>query len=284
MASPERSKPSLGNIACAPPPIEAIRIGVFDANPLFRAGIVHVLSAAPGMEVIVESGSALDALRLGAGPSLDVVILDADLLAADTNLCRSISAFFAFPNILVMSLTPDQEQAQATFAAGARGYLLKGVSASEFLEAVRALHRHEGYVSPALGAMILADASLSGRVKGTTTSPLGALTFREGEIFTLLAGGLKNREIGRRLGVAEKTIKRYVTRIFEKLHVRNRVEAAMLSRSVGRHHLAPTRWRTIAAPPLSPKENGTTASRAVDLVGATNGSLPARKSGPVSNA
>ena len=186
--------------------------------------------------------------------------------------------------ILVMAVTPDQEQALATFGAGARGYVLKGVSASELLEAVRALHRREGYVSPTLGAMILASASLDGRVKGATASPLAALTFREGEIFSLLAGGLKNREIGRRLGVTEKTIKRYVTHIFEKLHVRNRVEAAMLSRSVGRHDPAQTRWRMIAAPSLSPKENATSASGSVDLASGTNGALQVRKSGPAPNA
>jgi len=99
------------------------------------------------------------------------------------------------------------------------------------VQAVHALHRGEGYVSPDIAAIILTQASLAKRRAGPNTSLPAQLTFREGEIFNLLASGLTNREIGQRLGVTENTIKRYFTRIFEKLHVRNRVEAAMLSRS-----------------------------------------------------
>ena len=83
-------------------------------------------------------------------------------------------------------------------------------------------------MSPDIAAIILTQASLAKRRAGPNTSLLAQLTFREGEIFNLLASGLTNREIGQRLGVTESTIKRYFTRIFEKLHVRNRVEAAML--------------------------------------------------------
>ena len=76
----------------------------------------------------------------------------------------------------------------------------------------------------------MTHASLARGGKGADASPLDRLTFREGEIFKLLSAGLKNGEIGRRLDVTEKTVKRYVTQIFEKLHVRNRVEAALLSK------------------------------------------------------
>jgi DNA-binding NarL/FixJ family response regulator len=109
-------------------------------------------------------------------------------------------------------------------AAGARGYILKGATALDLVAAVRALHCNDGYVSPALGAMMLANASHESRVKRAPASALAQLTFREGAIFKLLAAGLKNREIGRRLGVTDKSIK------IEKLHAGNRVEAAMLSR------------------------------------------------------
>jgi DNA-binding CsgD family transcriptional regulator len=119
----------------------------------------------------------------------------------------------------------------AAFAAGARGYLLKEVTGPQLLEAVHALHRGEGFVSPGLAAAMLIKTSLlHSSNKGPSTSRLTQLTYREGQIFELLPTGLTNREIGGRLGMTEKTIKRYLTHIFEKLHVRNRVEAAMLSR------------------------------------------------------
>ena len=108
---------------------------------------------------------------------------------------------------------------------------MKQISGLELVEAVRAVHRGEGYVSPTVAATLLTNATLGQRVKPASASPLDQLTFREGEIFRLLAAGQKNGEIGQRLALTEKSVKRYVTSIFEKLQVRNRVEAAMLSRS-----------------------------------------------------
>jgi two-component system, NarL family, nitrate/nitrite response regulator NarL len=222
---------------------------VFDDNPLFRAGIVHVLNAEPDMEVVAEGSSGSNTPRLGAELSLDIVVLDSDLMTADKNLWRSISGLIPDVRILVMAFNPDQEQVLAAFAAGAQGYILKGVSGHELLEAVRALHRSEGYVSPALAATMLANVSLAGRAKGANANPQAQLTFREEEIFNLLSAGLKNREIGRRIGVTEKTVKRYVTRILEKLHVRNRVEAAMLSEPGAKPPIVQRGGRAVVALP-----------------------------------
>jgi DNA-binding NarL/FixJ family response regulator len=260
----------------------AIRIAVFDDNPLFRAGIVHVLNAEPSMEVVAEGSSGLNTLRLGAELSLDIVVLDSDLMTADGNLWRSFSGLIPDVKILVMAFNPDQEQVLAAFAAGAQGYILKGVSGHELLEAVRALHRSEGYVSPALAATMLANVSLAGRAKGANANPQAKLTFREEEIFNLLAAGLKNREIGRRIGVTEKTVKRYVTRIFEKLHVRNRVEAAMLSKPGAKLPFVPRRRRVVIALPtieVATKADSPPAAEAVaGLPGRANGKSPPRGS------
>jgi two-component system, NarL family, nitrate/nitrite response regulator NarL len=219
---PIARKSALRTSAC-----DAIKIAVFDESPLFRAGIVHVLNAEPGLEVVAAS----DAFNLGATPLPDVVILDSNIMMEKLDLARSISGLRSSVKILVLASSLDEEQFFAAFAAGARGYLLKRVNEPQLLEAVHALYRGEGYVSPSLAAIMLTEPSLAKRGKGASASLLAQLTYREGEIFKLLPAGLTNREIGRRLGVTENTIKRYFTRIFEKLHVRNRVEAAMLSRS-----------------------------------------------------
>ncbi len=224
---------------------DAIRIAVFDESPLFRAGIVHVLSAEPGFEVIAAS----DSLCLSTKPPPNVVILDSKLVVGKTSLARSIGGSI---KILVLAFSLDEEQVLEAFAAGARGYLLKGVSGAQLVQAVHALHRGEGYVSPDIAAIILTQASLAKRRAGPNTSLPAQLTFREGEIFNLLASGLTNREIGQRLGVTENTIKRYFTRIFEKLHVRNRVEAAMLSRSHRTSHgMRESKQRITVVAPLA---------------------------------
>jgi DNA-binding NarL/FixJ family response regulator len=203
---------------------DVIRIAVFDENPLFRAGIVHVLNAEPGLEVVAAS----DIFSLGMTPLPDVVILDSNIVS---KLCleRSFSGLRSSVKVLVLALSVDEEQFLAAFAAGARGYLLKGVDGPQLVEAVHALHRGEGCVSPSLAAIMLIQP-LAKRGQRPSTRLLAQLTFREGEILKLLTAGLTNWEIGRRLDVTEKTIKRDFTRIFEKLDVRNRVEAAMLLR------------------------------------------------------
>ena len=209
--------------------MEHIRIGVFDQSPLLRAGIVKVLEADTLVEVVAEAGSAMEALRLSTELTPDVVVLCANLLA-EADVARTIAALPGV-KLLILSSYLNEKKATAAFTSGARGYVLKGVQGHEFREAVRAIHRGEAYVSPALaGEMMLAQAGLRKSVDASNTNPIAKLTHREGQIFELLAEGLMNREIASRLEISEKTVKRYVTRIFETLGVRNRVEAAMLSR------------------------------------------------------
>ena len=130
------------------------------------------------------------------------------------------------------------------FAAGVRGCVLKGAGRLELLEAVRDVSRGEGYLSPTLAASMM--RTLAGPIdSGEKAQHPAQLTYREDQIFRLLSAGLKNKEIGRRLNLSEKSIKRYVTCIFEKLNVRNRVEAAMLSRTTSQQDLAGGKMRSV---------------------------------------
>lgn len=251
MDSLRNHRSSLTNSTCDASQTVPIRIAVFDNNRLFRAGIVHMLNGEPDMEVVLEGSSALDLVEISVGFSPDITILDTDVMIAETNLWYSIHRIYPAMDILGMASNLDRERVQAASAIGARVCILKGVGVRELIEAVRTLHRKESHLSPAIGAMMLADVAPESRMERTPASPLAQLTFREGEIFRLLAVGFKNREIGRHLGVTEKTIKCYVTRIFEKLHVRNRVEAAMLSKLGGESRIVPKdRKISIAAPNL----------------------------------
>src|SRR5262249_12108475 len=144
-------------VTCIVSQLGAIRIAVFDGSPLFRAGIVHTLNAEPDMEVVLESDSGSGTHHLGAGVALDIAVLDADLMEADKNLWHSIIRVCPASRILVMAQSSDQGKILATFAAGARGYILKGVTKHDFLAAIRALYRDEGYVLPALGAAMLVN-------------------------------------------------------------------------------------------------------------------------------
>lgn len=226
---------------------DAVKVAVFDQCPLFRAGIAYVLQSDPHVDVI----SVSETFEPGDTPACDVVVMDAALMMSALGATHSNQGFRFRAKLLVLAFSLDEDQFLAAFAAGARGYLLKGASEHELVEAVHAVHSGDGYVSPGVAAIMLCRGSGDRREGGMKPRAVDRLSHREGEIFKLLTTGLTNREIGRRLGVTENTIKRYFTRIFEKLHVRNRVEAAMLSRLGVMTEVVPKRRKTVSIGSLS---------------------------------
>jgi DNA-binding NarL/FixJ family response regulator len=122
----------------------------------------------------------------------------------------------------MLTVSEDEDDILAAVKAGASGYVLKGSGASELADVVRSVHAGEVYVAPALAWSMLRE------LRTPRTSPYDELTEREREVLELVAEGLSNSEVGERLYLAEKTIKHHMTNILGKLHVRSRVEAALL--------------------------------------------------------
>jgi DNA-binding NarL/FixJ family response regulator len=209
---------------------ERISILVADDHPLFREGVVHSLAAQPDLEVIGEAASGEEALRLARDLVPDVVLLDISMPGWG-GIVTAEKITIACPTTKVMMLTvmEDESKLLAAFKAGARAYVLKGISAHELAGVVRSVAAGEVYVTPSLAAGILLALSHS----AAPQDPLEELSEREAEILKLVVQGLTNREIGERLHLSEKTIKHYITNILEKLHVRSRMEAAMLAVRAG---------------------------------------------------
>jgi len=204
---------------------EPIRILVADDHPLFREGVVHSLASERDIAVVGQATSGEEALRLARDLLPDVVLLDLNMpgwggLATAAKLATACPAI----KVIMLTVVEDEDKLLAAFSAGARGYVLKGVSARELAEVVRGVERGEVYVSPSLAASILVALTHS-----RPADPLGELTEREHDILKLVGEGLTNREIGERIHLSEKTIKHYVTNILQKLQVRSRVEAALLA-------------------------------------------------------
>ena len=126
-------------------------------------------------------------------------------------------------------LTVSEEDADVTAAlrAGAIGYVLKGVSASELTAALHDIARGQGQISPALAAQVL--SAVRRPVSKPERRPIEDLTKREEDILRRVAKGLSNREVADDLNLQEKTVKHYMTTILGKLHARNRVEAALIA-------------------------------------------------------
>lgn len=204
---------------------EPIRVVVADDHPLFREGVVHSLTSQPDLTVVGQAASGEEALQLARDLLPDVVLLDVAMpgLGGLATAARIVSACPAV-KVIMLTVVEDEDKLLAAFTAGARGYVLKGVSARELATVVRDVDRGEVYVSPSLAAGILVALT-----RGRAPDPLAELTDRERSILELVGEGLTNREIGERIHLSEKTIKHYITNILQKLQVRSRVEAALLA-------------------------------------------------------
>ena len=209
---------------------EAIRVGVADDHPLFRAGVVMTLRDEADIAVIGEASDAESALELARGELPDVMILDIAMPGGGLVAARQIAAACPATRIIMLTVSEDEDDLLAAVKAGASGYVLKGAGSGELLGIIRSVHGGEVYVAPALAWGMLRE------LQTPRTSPFDELTERGREVLELVAEGLSNQEVGERLGLAEKTIKHYMTNILGKLQVRSRVEAALLVARQGPPH------------------------------------------------
>lgn len=202
-----------------------VRIAIVDDHPLFREGVARSLREIGGFEIIGEGATAADAERLAQVGQPDIMLLDISMpgggLAAAENILTKR------PDQKIVMLTVSEANADLALAlkTGVRGYILKGVGSSSLAEILNGVAAGEKYVSPTLSAQLLSDLI---RPEKRKADILAGLSDREVGILTLVAEGLSNKEVAKRLALQEKTVKHHMTRVFAKLNVRNRTEAALL--------------------------------------------------------
>jgi DNA-binding NarL/FixJ family response regulator len=202
---------------------EPMRIVVVDDHPMFRAGVVSSLAAQSDISIVGEGDSAAEAVRLAEELMPDVCLLDIAMPGGGLSAARSITSALPQTRVVMLTVSEDEDDLLAAMKAGASGYVLKGAGAAELVSVLRTVNAGEVYVAPGLAWGLLREMSRPRSV------PLDELSAREREVLELVAAGLSNQEIGARLGLAEKTIKHYMTSILGKLRVRSRVEAALLA-------------------------------------------------------
>jgi len=208
---------------------DKIQIAVVDDHPLFRDGVVLVLSGHEAFDVVAEGASAEDAVRIADNMLPDVILLDVSMPGGGIRAAGEIFKRWPIIKIIMLTVSEDEEDVSAALKAGARGYVLKGIGGTELIETIKTIHRGEAYVSPALAARLLTDYRSGGSRGPSPADDFDSLSAREEQILNLLAKGMSNKEIGLDLNLSEKTVKHYMTNILQKLQVRNRVEAALLA-------------------------------------------------------
>jgi DNA-binding NarL/FixJ family response regulator len=206
-----------------------IDVLVVEDHPTFRFGLRMRLEAEDDIVVVGEAGSAEEALELVEQTAPDVAVVDLNLPGVDgVELIRRLSV--AAPRVATLVLTMlSDDSVTAAVRAGARGYLLKDADPSRIVAAVRAVAAGESVFSGAVAAHLL--AGLAAPRPAQTVFP--ELTAREHEILELVAGGLTNAEIGRRLALAPKTVRNYIANVLAKIHAADRAEAVLRARRAG---------------------------------------------------
>ena len=206
-----------------------VHIVVADDHPLMREGVVATLNEHGGFAVLAQAGDAAGAVAAVGQHLPDIALLDVSMPGSGLAAAAEISRRFPAVAIVMLTVSEDDEDVLAALRAGARGYVLKGVGASELTGVLQAVASGGSYVSPALAARVLSAM----QARGARGSEAEALLPREAEILRLLATGRSNKEIAIELDLQEKTVKHYMTNILQKLQVRNRVEAALKARDMG---------------------------------------------------
>ena len=212
-----------------------IRVYLVDDHGVVRRGMRAYLDLVDDIAVVGEAAdgqAALDGLAaLAADGALpDVVLMDLLMPRLD-GIAATAAIKARYPDVEVVALTSflEEDRVHAALAAGAAGYLLKDAEADEVAAAIRAAHRGEVHLDPAVAARLMRTLRAP-----ATPRPLDALTDREREVLTLVARGAANKEIARHLGISERTARTHVSNILGKLGLASRTQAALYAAREGR--------------------------------------------------
>ena len=204
-----------------------IRVMIVDDHPIVRRGLTQVLEGSEGLEVVGALATAREAIEAVVELRPDVVLMDVSMPGGMDGVAATREVLRRRPATRVIMLTSYSEDATvlAALDAGASGYLLKEAEPDEVVRGIRAAAEGGAPLSPQVARVVLGD-----RRPAAAAEPL---TARESEILALVGDGLANKQIARRLGISEKTVKAHLTSIFQRLGVASRTEAALWARDHG---------------------------------------------------
>lgn len=215
--------------------MKRIKILLVDDQPLFREGLRTLLSVHSDFEIVGEAGNGEEAIKLARIHQPAVVLMDLQMPVLDgVTATRQLKAEQSECRVIVLTTFDDDDNVFEGLRAGAVGYLLKDAPSEKLSEAIRLAARGESFLQPSVAAKVVAEfARLTGETKAHAAPLVEPLSEREHEILILIANGASNREIARRLFLAEGTVKNHITNILGKLGVRDRTQAALKAKEMG---------------------------------------------------
>ncbi|MEK6717891.1 MAG: response regulator transcription factor [candidate division NC10 bacterium] len=202
-----------------------IKVLLVDDHEVVRVGLRSLLARERGIEVVGEAGNAAEAVAQAARLRPDVVVLDVRLPdRSGVEACREIRS--ADPNVQIIMLTSyaDEEAVFNSIVAGASGYLLKQIRGQELVRAIETVAAGRSLLDPAVTQKVL--ERVKQLASGREPDEMAQLSAQERKVLALVAEGRTNKEIAGALGLSDKTVKNYLSHVFEKLNLSRRAEAA----------------------------------------------------------
>jgi DNA-binding NarL/FixJ family response regulator len=193
---------------------DKIRIGIIDVYPIFRAGVVQAIARSDTLTVVATGGTADEARRLAW--RCDVLVLE-PAVPGSLGLAKDLLENTR-TKVVFLSARVDDEHAKDALRLGVHGYLIKEVTGTELVGALAAIHSGARHIPSELAWRLLGPC-------GTGPKPVLALGIREQQVLDHTAKGLTNAQVAGLLGLSISTIKRYKTKVFRRIGVRNRLEA-----------------------------------------------------------
>ena len=215
---------------------DALRVLVADDQPLMRAGLRTLLELESDLEVVGEAANGREAIAEVDRLRPDVVLMDVQMPGQNgVEATRTLRTQFRDVRVLILTTFDDERTVFEGLHAGASGYLLKDVSGEELAAAVRTVASGGAVIGPAVAGAVLDRVAGRSAARDRTSERglLEPLNARELQVLAAVGDGLSNPEIARRLGLAEGTVKNYVSRILQKTGTEDRTQAALRARDLG---------------------------------------------------
>ena len=197
-----------------------IRVVIVDDHAMLRAGLEQLLAGEGDLEVVGKAADGAAAVALVREARPDVVLMDLQMPGVDGVAATRQIVGEGLADVLVLTSYSDAERIVGALDAGALGYLLKDAEPDEVLRGIRAVARGESPINPRAARELLG-------ARRTTSSAAADLTPRESEVLALVRDGLANKQIARRLGISERTVKAHLTSTFQRIGVADRTQAAL---------------------------------------------------------
>jgi DNA-binding NarL/FixJ family response regulator len=207
-----------------------IRVVIADDHPVVRDGLSALLASVPSVTVAGVAANGREAVHAAVTLRPDVLVMDVQMPGlTGVEAAREIGRVAPQVAVLMLTMFDDDYSVLAAMRAGARGYVLKGAQQDEIVRAIQAVAAGEAIFGPGIARLVLGLVS----APPTAEIPFQNLTSREREVLDLIAAGVRNAEIARRMSIAPKTVANHVSAIFAKLQVADRGEAIIRARDAG---------------------------------------------------